>query len=148
MKELIIKTQKDLDSIKNDFDGYVYLEGGTIEKPLILTRKFEYAIVISRGNAVLDMWDNSVVRNMQGNSVVQDMWGNSVVQDMWGNSVVQRMWGNSVVQDMRGNSVAENLYGEAMVSAYGMNKITCHGYNIVRTSNSNKENLTLIINKK
>ena len=51
------------------------------------------------------------------------------------------------MQDMRGNSVAENLYGEAMVSAYGMNKITCHGYNIVRTSNSNKENLTLIINK-
>jgi len=48
------------------------------------------------------------------------------------------MWENSVVQD---------LYGEAMVSAYGLNKIICHGYNIVRTSQENKKNLTLVMNK-
>jgi hypothetical protein len=84
---------------------------------------------------------------MWGNSVVQDMWGNSVVQDMRENSVVQDMWGNSVVQDMRENSVVQDLYGEAMVSAYGNNKITAHGYNIIRTVQSNKKNLTLVMTK-
>ena len=57
------------------------------------------------------------------------------------------MWGNSVVQDMRENSVVQDLYGEAMVSAYGNNKITAHGYNIIRTVQSNKKNLTLVMTK-
>ena len=34
-----------------------------------------------------------------------------------------------------------------MVSAYGLNSITCHGYNIVRTTSENQKNLTLVLNK-
>jgi hypothetical protein len=200
MKEKIIKTQKQLDAIKKDFEGVIFIEGGTIDEPLILSTRFECADVIVRGEAVISMWGNSVVRSMwensvvqsmwgnsvvqsmRGNSVVQDMWENSVVQDMWGNSVVrsmwensvvQSMWGNSVVQSMRGNSVVQDmwensvvqdmwensvvqdmwgnsvvrdLYGEAMVTANGLNSITCHGYNIVRTSSDNQKNLILVIN--
>ena len=174
-KEIIVKNKKQLDKIKKDFDGVIYLEGGTKSSPLILKIKYEYAQVIARGNAqiimrgnsvVQYMWENSVVQDMRGNSVVQDMWensvvqymwensvvqdmrGNSVVQYMWENSVVQYMWENSVVQDMRGNSVVQYMRGEAMVSAYGNNKIKASGYNIIRTVKSNRKNLIIVMNKK
>ena len=127
--EIIIKTQKELDNIPLDCKDTIYIEGGTQENPLILKVKYEHAFVVVRGSAQIIMRENSVV---------QRMWENSVVQDMWENSVVQRMWENSVVQD---------LYGEAMVSAYGNNKITAHGYNIIRTLQSNKKNLTIVMSK-
>ena len=145
--EIIIKTQKELDNIPLDCKDTIYIEGGTQENPLILKVKYEHAFVVVRGSAQIIMRENSVVQRMWENSVVQDMWENSVVQDMRENSVVQRMWENSVVQDMRENSVVQDLYGEAMVSAYGNNKITAHGYNIIRTLQSNKKNLTLVMSK-
>ena len=127
--EIIIKTQKELDNIPLDCKDTLCIEGGTRENPLILKVKYEHAYVIVRGSARIIMRENSVV------------------QDMRGNSVVQRMWENSVVQRMRENSVVQDLYGEAMVSAYGNNKITAHGYNIIRTVQSNKKNLTLVMTK-
>ncbi len=109
--EIIIKTQKELNDLPVDYNGTIYIEGGTQDNPLVLKTKYEQAFVIVRGNAQIIMWENSVVQRMRENSVVQD------------------------------------IYGEAMVSAYGNNKITAHGYNIIRTSQSNKKNLTLVMGK-
>jgi len=64
MKEVIVKTQKELDKIKKDFDGIIYLEGGTQHNPLVLTSKFEYAYVVARGQAVLYMQGDSQVNEV------------------------------------------------------------------------------------
>ena len=210
MKEVIIKTQAQLNKIKADFDGYVYIEGGTDDNPLVLSKKFDNAYVISRGTArlILDndavlyqmwessqvnvMWESSQVKEMRESSQVKEMWGSSQVnvmressqvkemressqvnvmwessqvnvmwgssqvkemressqvKEMWESSQVNVMWGSSQVNVMRGSSQVKDLYGEAMVSAHGMNKLVCHGYNIIRTHKSNKKNLTIILNK-
>jgi len=78
MKEIIVKTQEDLEAIKPDFDGYVYLEGGTEQKPLVLKAKFDKAYVISRGNAYLTLTGNAEVRVMRESSQVE-LYGEAYV---------------------------------------------------------------------
>lgn len=48
---------------------------------------------------------------------------------------------------MRENSTVQRMYGEAMVSCYSNQTITAHGYNIIRTTQSNKKNLILELSK-
>lgn len=52
-KELIIETQAELDAIKPDFEGTIYIEGGSYLSPLVLRTSFEEAGVIVRGEAWL-----------------------------------------------------------------------------------------------
>ena len=66
MKEKIIKTQKQLDAIKNNYDGIIYIEGGTYYDPLILKVNFQFADVITRGSCHIEMWENSQVKEMWG----------------------------------------------------------------------------------
>ena len=70
MKEKIIKTQKQLDAIKNNYDGIIYIEGGTYYDPLILKVNFQFADVITRGSCHIEMW---------GNSQVKEMWGEASI---------------------------------------------------------------------
>jgi hypothetical protein len=93
------------------------------------------------------MRESSTVAEMRGSSTVAEMWGSSTVRQMRESSTVAEMWGSSTVAEMWGSSTVAALYADAMVSAYGTNKITCHGYNIVKTSDSNQKNLTLVMSK-
>lgn len=69
MKEIIVKTQKDLDKINPKFDGYIYIEGGTIDEPLILKVRFEEAYVITRRAAVIEMRESrQVLEKLRENS--------------------------------------------------------------------------------
>ena len=123
-KEIIVKTQAELENIDKDFGGYIYLEGGMEYNPLILRKKYEFATIVARGNCQLvmqgnstvqDMQDNSTVQYMWGDSIVQHMWDSSTVQHMWGNSTVQHMWGNSTVQEMEDNSTVQHMWGNSTV---------------------------------
>jgi hypothetical protein len=73
-KELIIKTQAELDALPPNYDGTVYLEGGTYSDPLILRSNFEFAYIIARGQAVLEMRGSSQVNVMRESSQVNVMW--------------------------------------------------------------------------
>jgi hypothetical protein len=50
---------------------------------------------------------------------------------------VKEMWESSQVNVMR---------GEAMVSCYGLQNITCSGYNVVRIHKSDKKNIKVVLN--
>src|ERR1700750_291455 len=111
--ELIIKTQKELDEIPVDFNGNVFIEGGTYEKPLILKTKFEYAYVVTRGTATIEMWESSQVdvmressqvKVMRQSSQVNVMRKSSQVKEMRESSQVNVMWESSQVNVMRGSS--------------------------------------------
>ena len=92
MKEIIIKNQKELDDIKVDIKGVIYIEGGTMENPLILFLNYEYAQVIVRGSAQIIMW---------GNSVVQDMWGEAMVSCYGKNKIISH--GNNIIRTIASN---------------------------------------------
>lgn len=59
MKDIIVKTQKQLDKIKPDFEGTIYIEGGEQFNPLSLRIDFEKARVIVRGEAWVRLWGSS-----------------------------------------------------------------------------------------
>ena len=129
MKEVIIKTQSELDALDLKYNGTIYIEGGDSYRPLILRVRFEQAYVITRGKAVITMRESSQVNQM------------------WESSQVKEMWESSQVNQMRGSSRVNQMRGEAMVSAYGVNRIKCSGYNVVRVRKSNRNNLTVVMNK-
>ena len=144
-KEIIVRKQSDLDKIKKDFAGTIFIEGGTEDKPLELTIAFEKAYIVSRGSAQLIL--HSVNLNeMRGSSQVRVMWGSSQVGVMRESSQVGVMWGSSQVGVMSGSSQVK-LYGQSMVSAYSAKKIECHGYNIVRIMDGRKKDVNVIMNK-
>ena len=129
-KKIIVSTQKELDEIKIDFNGEIIIIGGTIEIPINLTKLYTSATVILNGNACIDMWGNSQVKEMWGNSQVKEMWENSQVKEMRGNSQVKGMWGNSLITKL--------------LSKY--NKINCYGYNYVFVSNEISDYSNIILN--
>ena len=104
MKEIIVKTQEELNNIDIKFDGYIYIEGGTIETPLELKINFENAIVITRGQAVINMRESSQVGEMRESSKVGVMREGSQVGVMREGSQVGVMWGSSKVGVMREGS--------------------------------------------
>ena len=58
-KDIVIKTQTQLNKLKTDFDGYIYIEGGTQYSPLELKVAFEDARIIVRGEAWVRLWGSS-----------------------------------------------------------------------------------------
>jgi hypothetical protein len=73
--EIIVKTQKELDAIKTDFTGTIYIEGGERFDPLILKIAFDQARVIIRGSAYAELRGSShaVLRE----SSHAELWGSS-----------------------------------------------------------------------
>ena len=122
--EIIVKTQQELDAIKPDFSGTIYIEGGTLEDPIVYKKNFSNAYVVSRGTAcmvlegdaqVKEMWGSSQVKEMRGSSQVKEMWRNSQVKEMWGSSQVKEMWESSQVGVMWGSSQVKEMWESSQI---------------------------------
>ena len=94
MNEITVTSQQQLDNLPHDFHGRIYIKFGTPHDKAIVSRKYDFASVVARGNS-------SVVA--RGNSSVEAR-GNSSVVALENSSVVAR--GNSSVV-ARGNSSVE-----------------------------------------
>lgn len=70
MEKIIIKTQEELDKIPLDYEGYIYIEGGTEENPLTFITYFEKAEVIIRGTACLYVRGSVVIKDVGGSAVI------------------------------------------------------------------------------
>ena len=149
MKELIIKTQKELDKIKQDFQGYIYIEGGTWDKPLILKTNFEEARVVARGDVYVVARENSHVEARESSHVEAResshvvAWESSHVV-AWGSSHVEARESSHVVA--RGNS-HHKLMGEATVSAFSAKEIVASGYNVVVVRKSDRNDIKIVVNR-
>jgi phosphotransferase system IIB component len=130
MKETIIKTQKELDKLSLKTEGYIYIEGGTENDPLVLKTNFEFACVIIRGSAFVQsvsgnatvqyVYDNATVQSVYGNATVQYVSGNATVQYVSDNATVRSVSDNATMQYVSDNATVQSVYGNATVqSVYG-----------------------------
>src|SRR3990167_797174 len=101
MKEIIIKTQKELDKIPLDYDGYVYIEGGTEENPLTFQTNFEKATIIVRGKAYLYVRGSAVINYVGGSAVINYVGGSAVIKDVRGSAVINDVRGSAVINYVR-----------------------------------------------
>jgi len=81
--EIIVKTQKDFDSIPKNYKGTVYIEGGTYYDRIVVNYSFDEARIIVRGEAYAEL---------RGSSHAV-LWGSSHAV-LWGSSHAV-LWGSS-----------------------------------------------------
>ena len=129
MKTIIVKSQEELEKISLDFDGEIYIEGGTKENPLNLKINFQYAVVIVRGSAYLE-----------------SVYGSAQIRYVSDSAQIRSVSDSAQIGSVSGSAQIE-LAGEAMVSAYSAKKIVCSGYNIVKIRKSDRKNVHLVMNK-
>lgn len=78
MKEIIVKSQSELDALPIDTDSRIIIDFGTPGKPAIVNRMFNRPVT-ARGNSSVEAWENSSVEAL-GNSYVEAR-GNAQVVD-------------------------------------------------------------------
>ena len=78
MKDIIVKSQEELDKLPVDYDGRIIIEFGTPYNRAVVNRRFMRSVV-ARGNSSVVAWDNSSVVAWDNSSVVAR--GNSQVTD-------------------------------------------------------------------
>ena len=76
MKEIIVKSQAELDELPIDFDGRIVIKFGTPYSRAVVNRSFKYSVE-ARENSSVEAWGNSFVVARENSSV--EAWGNSFV---------------------------------------------------------------------
>ncbi|MGE3437865.1 MAG: hypothetical protein AB7O81_19715 [Blastocatellales bacterium] len=114
-KEIIVNTQEELNSIKPDFDGTVYIEGGTGSNPLVLAARFDSAYLVARGSSYLVLSGSALLNQMRGSSQVGVMRESSQVGVMRESSQVREMRGSSQVGVMRESSQVGVMWESSQV---------------------------------
>ena len=124
MKEIIVRSQSELDELPIDFDGRIIIKFGTPFNRAVVNRKFRYSVeawenssvvargnssVVARGNSSVEAWGNSSVEAWENSSV--EAWENSSVVARGNSSVVA--WENSSVEAWENSSV--EAWGNAQV---------------------------------
>jgi hypothetical protein len=118
MKEIIVKTQNELDRIDLGYDGYIYIEGGTTDSPLTLKTNFEQAYVIIRGSAYVEsVYGNATVEYVSGNATVKSVSGNATVEYVYGNATVKSVYDNATVKSVYDNATVKSVSGNATVKS-------------------------------
>ena len=130
MKEIHVKSQKELDAIKIDYYGKIYIEFGSPLAPAVVTQKYLFPVV-AWGNSSVEAWENSSVEAWENSSVVA--CGNSSVE-AWGNSSVEARENSSV--EAWGNSSVE-AWENSSVVAWGNCQVTDRGTKGVLSANGN-----------
>ena len=158
MKEIIVTSQAELDSIPVDFDGKIIIKFGTPYNRAVVNRRFRYSVVawenssvVAWGNSSVVAWGNSSVVARENSSVVACgnssvdawekssvvAWGNSSVLARGNSSVVARgnssveAWENSSVEAWENSSV--DAWENSSVEAWGNSSVVARGNSSVET---------------
>jgi hypothetical protein len=115
MKTIIVKTQKELDAVKDD--SLIIIDSSP-DKVIEVRRKIyeirNKSVVNAYDNAVIQYaYDNAVIQRAGGNAVIQRAYDNAVIQYAYGNAVIQYAYDNAVIQYAYDNAVIENLIQES-----------------------------------
>ena len=129
----IVKTQKQLDAIKKNFEGTIYIKGGDYYNSLILRTNFDHAIVVAWDSSYVVAWDSSHVEARDSSHVVARDSSHVVARD----SSYVEAWDSS----------RHDIYGKAMITAFSCEEIVCHGYNMISLRKENEENVNIVLNK-
>ena len=132
MKEIIVKSQAELDALPIDFDGRIVIKFGTPYSRAVVNRRFKYSVV-ARDNSSVEACGNSSVVACGNSSVVARenssvvARGNSSVE-AWGNSSVVA-WENSSVE-ARGNTQVVDCTTKHEITTSGNARIVYNPKNI------------------
>ena len=102
MKEIIVKSQQELDSIDINDDVVIKIEFGSIFNPAVVRKRYKYNVE-AWGNSNVEAWGNSIVEARENSIVVAR--GNSIVVARENSNVVA--WGNSIVEALGSVQVAK-----------------------------------------
>ncbi len=82
MKEIIVRTQKDFDKIKDDFNGIVYIEGGTREDGLVITARAKATLIVRQSAVIKSVYGSAVIESVSGSAVIESVSGYASVLDI------------------------------------------------------------------
>ena len=109
MENISVYTQKDLDEIERNFNGYINIYGGGYCNPIIVSGAFDNGTVVALNNSTVVALNNSTVE-ARDNSSVEAFDNSSVVA-----------WNNSSVEARDNSSVDLNGYAQARICSDDVN---------------------------
>ena len=106
MKQIIIKSQEELDKLPNKFkvDTQIIINCNP-EDIIIIKRPHEKGLIIISDNTKAIVRDNATIQYVRGNATIQDVSGNATIQDVSGNATIQDVRDNATIQDVSGNRI-------------------------------------------
>jgi len=114
--EKIIKTQKELDAIPLDYDGYIYIEGGTENDPLELRTNYQQATVIVRGRAYLSyVRGSATIRYVYGSATIGYVCDSATIRDVYGSATIGYVRDSATIGDVRDSATIRYVYGSATI---------------------------------
>ena len=123
MENISVYSQKDLNEIERNFNGFINIYGGDYCNPIIVSGAYDnsnvvaygHSTVVARENSNVEAWNNSNVEALDNSNVVAH--GHSTVV----------AWGNSTVVARDNSTVDLNGYAQARVYSDDVN-YTTSGY--------------------
>ena len=125
MREIIVKSQEELDAIPVDFDGRIYIEFGTPYNRARINRKFKFSVeargnssVVARGNSSVEARENSSVEARENSSVVA--WENSSVVAKHNSQVNDRTYNHKIKTSGNARIVYDPQNISEYIETYGL----------------------------
>ena len=139
LDEIIVKSQKELDDIPEDFEGIIYIEFGTYWNRAIVNKKYIGSVVARGHSSVVARGHSSVVARENSSVEARE---NSSVEARENSSVVAR--GYSSVEARENSSVV--AWENSSVEAWGYSSVVAGGNSqVVDRQNESQENVRIQI---
>jgi hypothetical protein len=151
-KQIIVKTQKELNAISRDYNGYIYIEGGTEADPLVLNINFEKATVVVRGQAYLgsvygsaqigsvsdsaqirsvsdsaqigSVSDSAQIRSVSDSAQIGSVYGSAQIRSVYGSAQIGSVSDSAQIGSVSDSAQIRSVYGSAQIgSVYGSAQI-------------------------
>ena len=81
MNEITVTSQQQLDNLPHDFHGRIYIKFGTPHDKAIVSRKYDFASVVARGNSSVEARENSQINQKSDASKINASSNARVVHD-------------------------------------------------------------------
>ena len=139
LDEIIVKSQKELDDIPEDFEGIIYIEFGTYWNRAIVNKKYIGSVVARGHSSVVARGHSSVVARENSSVEARE---NSSVEARENSSVVARGYSSVVARENSSVVAWEN----SSVEAWGYSSVVAGGNSqVVDRQNESQENVRIQI---
>jgi len=120
-KTIIVKTQKDLDKIKLDFEWRIEIHWD-IEK---LNTVYNNAYIIlywsiqsmSGSASIKSMYDSASIEYMYGSASIKYMYDSASIKYMYGSASIKSMYGSASIKSMSGSASIKSMSGSASIES-------------------------------
>jgi hypothetical protein len=138
-KEIVVKTQKEFDKIKLDFEGKIIIDGNITE----INKNFNDARIIVYGNATIEsVYDNATIKSVYGNATIKYVYDNATIESVYYDATIKSVSGNATIESVYGNATILLMTGLAsIVLLYSAKKIIAKGFNLIRQIGTEKINI-------